>query len=98
MTEGNWTCRQCGQPYFGDFCPTCQLIPVEKWIAQNPFTIGEMVIDAIVKGGFVRADSEEPLVLVWSANAPEQIGELILRLMERNRHVNAAEPAKEIGQ
>ena len=42
---------------------------------------GEAIIDTIIRGGLVKADLQEPSVLIWSANAPEQIGEVILRML-----------------
>lgn len=35
--------------------------------------IGDQIISEIVKQGMVRSDEEEPNVLIWKANAPEQL-------------------------
>lgn len=46
-------------------------------------SIGETVIDAIVKGGLFTTEGP-PQLVVWSANAAEQIEELVLNeMMER---------------
>ena len=34
---------------------------------------GDCIIEVIIQGGLVRADEECPNVLIWSANAPEQL-------------------------
>ena len=43
--------------------------------------IGERIIDAIIQGKLVRAECMEDkshlVIFVWSANAPEQIGQQV---------------------
>lgn len=41
-------------------------------------TIGHALIDAIQGAPLLRSDDEEPRLLVWSGNAPEQLGALAL--------------------
>lgn len=40
-------------------------------------SIGEKIIDEIIKQGMVKPDPQEPTVLVWSSNAEEQISALV---------------------
>ena len=42
-------------------------------------TIGQDIIDEIIKQGMVRSDDVEPTVLIWSANAAEQLDALVDR-------------------
>lgn len=46
-------------------------------------SIGQVALDAIIEGGLVHADEEEPALLIWSANAQEQIGAAILRALDQ---------------
>jgi hypothetical protein len=40
-------------------------------------TIGQDIIDEIIRQGMVRSDDVEPTVLIWSANAAEQLDALV---------------------
>ncbi len=42
--------------------------------------LGCRVSDQIIRSALVRTDEEEPGVIIWSANAPEQIGALVKRI------------------
>lgn len=44
--------------------------------------IGQRLLDTIIEGGLIHADEVRPDVLVWSANAAEQIGALARELIE----------------
>lgn len=56
---------------------------MERWIMAridiNYEALGRACIDAIIEGGMVRADPQEPRVLIWKGNAAEQIGEHLRR-------------------
>lgn len=42
-------------------------------------SIGEEILDEIIKQGMVRADDECPNVLIWAANAHEQLEAVVQR-------------------
>lgn len=56
---------------------------LERWIMEridiDYEALGRACIDAIIQGGMVRADTQEPRVLIWKGNAAEQIGEHLRR-------------------
>lgn len=41
-------------------------------------SIGDKIIDEIIKQGMVKTDPQEPTVLVWSSNAEEQLSAVVL--------------------
>jgi len=46
--------------------------------------IGQRLLDAIIEGGLIHPNEVRPDVLVWSANAAEQIGALARELVEES--------------
>ncbi len=44
--------------------------------------LGQRLLDTIIESGLIHSDEVRPDVLVWSANAAEQIGALARELLE----------------
>lgn len=41
-------------------------------------TIGHRILNEIIRQGMVRTDSDDPTVLIWNGNAPEQLECLVI--------------------
>jgi hypothetical protein len=46
---------------------------------------GQIIINEIIVGALVHADTEEPSLLIWSENAAEQIGMAVKSIMKEER-------------
>ena len=52
-------------------------------MSRSAEEFGQLVLETIIEGGLVHADEEEPALLIWSANAQEQIGAAIMEALEQ---------------